>query len=215
MRCFLSAVGLFLILLSTNAQQYLDTHDPKNKEIKALLSKENDLNGFGGTDLKVTDIFKERALIVGAYGGVLINRNYMLGIAGYGIATNPEFDGFLPDGTEKKLNIHGGYGGLLVGATILAREVVHLSIPIVLGAGSVQITDEDFFQNSTDTDFTIESSTFFVVEPAAELEFNITKTLRLAAGASYRYIRATELDNLTDDNLTDWTGMLSLRFGRF
>ena len=212
---YLFSALLLVFTYSLLAQRYMDTHDPKDQEIKSLLSRENDLNGFGGADLKVTDIFKERALIVGGYGGVLINRNYMLGIAGYGIATNPEFDGILQDGSEKKLTIHGGYGGLLIGATILGKEVVHLSIPVVLGAGSVQVTDEDFFQNSTDTDFTIESSTFFVVEPAAELEFNITRTIRLAAGASYRYIRAVELDNLTDDNLTDWTGMLSLRFGRF
>lgn len=212
MKYLLASILLFGSFLSFS-QQFMNTHDPR--EIKSLLNKENVLNAFGGADIKVTDIMKERAMIVGGYGGLLINHNYMFGVAGYGIATNPEFDGFLPDGTEKKLNIHGGYAGLLIGVTILSRELIHLSIPIVLGVGQVQISDEDFFQNSISTDFTIESSTFFVGEPAAELEFNITRTFRIAAGASYRLVEASELNNLSDEDLTNWTAMVSFRFGRF
>jgi hypothetical protein len=207
---------LLLILIIPGlaiSQQYVDSYDPR--EIKSLLGKENHLNGFGGMDVKISDFFDERSLILGGYGGVLVNRNYFFGIAGYGIATQPNFDGITIDDSPSKLTLNGGYAGLLIGGTILAREIVHLSIPVILGVGEVQISDEDFFPNVDNAEFTIERSTFFVGEPGAELEFNITPTFRIAAGASYRYIYGLELRNLVDEDLTNWTGTVSFRFGRF
>ena len=218
----LVTTAFILGLLSATAQQYIDTNDPK--EIKSLLSKENDLNGFGGADIKITDLNSKRSMILGGYGGVLVNRRFLLGIAGYGIATNPEFEGQLPQGLlpdtvlnqlPRKLTINGGYAGLLLGGIVFTRELVHLSIPVVFGAGEIQISDEDFFQNSSDTDYTVENSTFFTIEPGAQLEFNITPTFRIAAGVSYRWIQGLELNNLEDSDLVSWTGTLSLRFGRF
>ena len=213
-----------LLLWSTISigQQYVDSNDPR--EIKSLLSKENDLNGFGGGDLKITDFGGERAMVLGGYGGILVNRRFMLGVAGYGIATNPEFVGTLPPGllpdspannADRNLTINGGYAGLTLGGIIFTRELVHLTIPVIVGAGEIQISDEDFFQNSTDTDFTIERSTFFVVEPGAQVEFNFTSSFRVAVGASYRWIQGLELSNLRDDDLSNFAGTLSLRFGRF
>ncbi|MBV6648025.1 MAG: hypothetical protein KI790_21365 [Cyclobacteriaceae bacterium] len=208
------AANLLMLTTQALAQQYMDTNDPR--EIKSLLSKDNELNGFGGADLKVSDFAGERTLVVGAYGGLLINRSYMFGLAGYGLATSVEFDGVIPGSQEvKKLNLYGGYAGVLIGGTIATRELIHLNIPILLGAGGMQVTDENFFQNDLDTDFTIEQSAFFVVEPAAELEFNITTGLRLAAGSSYRWIRGSDLNNLSDEDLSGWSVMFSVRFGRF
>ncbi|SNS54620.1 hypothetical protein SAMN05421640_0608 [Ekhidna lutea] len=199
------------------AQTYVDTHDPDDEEIKSLLSKQNDLNAFGAADLKVGDLKRERALLVGAYGGFIINRRYLFGVAGYGLVTNVEFEGLVQGQTdEKKLNLHGGYGGVLIGWTIAHKELVHISIPIVLGAGSFDVVDKDFFVNNpADSEFTIESSVFFVAEPGLEAEFNITKYFRLGAGLTYRYISGVELENVKDDEITGTTAIISFRFGRF
>ena len=67
---------LLLITVSTFAQRYVDTHDPKDEQVKSLLGKGNDINGFGGVDIKVSELVGERSLITGAYGGVLVNRRY-------------------------------------------------------------------------------------------------------------------------------------------
>ncbi len=203
--------------LSIQAQKYVDTYSPEDDKIKSLLGKENDINGFGAMDIKVGDFINERALLMGAYGGFIINRRYLFGVAGYGILTNVEFEGSVPGETEiKPLNLHGGYGGVLIGLTIAPRELIHLSIPIVLGAGAFEVADEDFFVNNpADSEFTVENSTFFIVEPGLELEFNITKYFRLGAGATYRHIAGTELANVKDEDLSGFSGMLSFRFGRF
>ncbi|WP_420316860.1 hypothetical protein [Ekhidna sp.] len=210
-------VILSLLAFSSYAQKYVDTYDPKNEEIKSLLSKQNDLNAFGAADLKVGDLKGERALLVGAYGGFIINRRYLFGVAGYGIVTNVEFDGMVQGQTEmKKLNLHGGYGGLLIGGTIAPKELIHISFPIVLGVGSLEVVDKDFFVNNpADSEFTIENTVFFVAEPGLEVEFNITKYFRLGAGMTYRYVSGSELDNIKDEDLTGTTAMISFRFGRF
>jgi hypothetical protein len=199
------------------SQKYLDTNDPKNDEVKSLLSKENDLNAFGAVDLKVGSFVDERGLLVGAYGGFIINRRYLLGVAGYGLVTNLEFQGMVPNDPEPRtLNLHGGYGGVLIGATIAHKELIHISIPIVLGVGSFEVTDKNFFSsNLADSEFTIENSIFFVLEPGIQLEFNITKYFRIGAGVTYRHISGTELMNVKDKDVSGTSGILSFRFGRF
>lgn len=206
---------LLFILFGTSAQRYVDTYDPKDEEVKSLLGKGNDLNLFGGADVKITDLVSEKGLIAGAYGGVLVNRRYFLALAGYGITTNVEFDGMV-GAEEKPLNLYGGYGGLMVGMMVGSKEVIHLTFPIFFGAGQMEISDKNFFPNSpNDAEFTIENSAFIVIEPGAQLEFNITENFRLGAGMSYRYITGLELDNVSDEDLSGSAISLSFRFGRF
>lgn len=213
MKHFYVACILLLPLLA-NAQTYVDTHDPN--EIKSLLGKGNDIKGFGGVDLKVTSLKDSRGLMTGAYGGLVINRNYLLGIGGYGLVTENEFKGTIPgDSTIKNLNLYGGYGGVIFGGTLFSKEVIHLSFPVLFGAGAAEVSDKDFFSTSVDTDFTIENSVFFVIEPAAQLEINITPYFRIAAGASYRYVTGSDLQNIEDGDLEGLTTTLSFRFGRF
>lgn len=214
-----SLITTFLVTLACalSAQRYVDTNDPDNEEIKSLLNKENDLNGFGGADLKISDFKGERGLLVGAYGGLVINRRYLFGLAGYGLVTDIEFEGTLPGrDTTKTLNLYGGYGGVLIGASIAPKELIHISIPILLGAGAFEVEDESFFNsNLSEPEFVVENSVFFVVEPGIEIEFNVSNHFRLGFGATYRYITGSDLLNVSDEEVTGATGMISFRFGRF
>ncbi len=181
------------------------------EEIKALFSKENEIKGFGGVDFNVTDLYKERSLLLGAYGGAIINRHVMFGLAGYGIATENQFQG----ASNAMLNIEGGYGGLYLGGIIFPNEVVHLTIPVLFGAGTFHIVDKQYFPGAFDKEYVLESTAFFVVQPSAQLEVNITQFLRLGVGATYRLIRGSDLRNISDDELTNWGGVCSIRLGRF
>lgn len=197
------------------AQRYVDTYDPKKEEVKSLLGKGNELNGFGGIDLKISELAGERGMITGGYGGVLVNRRYLVAVGGYGIATKIEFDG-LVGAAEKPLNLHGGYGGVMVGGMIGSKEVIHLIFPVFFGAGQVEVSDKNFFPNNpNDAEFTIESSAIMVIEPGAQLEVNVTEYFRFSAGMSYRYVTGSELENLSDSDLSGSSIMISFRFGRF
>ncbi len=211
--CLTLIIFIPVILYS---QKYMDTHDPKSSDVKSLLGKDNEFAGFGGVDLKMSRIKDDRTLLMGMYAGTIINRNYLLGLAGYGIASTNDFKGSYPGSTvQRKLNLHGGYGGVIIGATMFTREIIHLSFPILLGAGSMDVVDDKFLNSNTAWDVTIEKSAFFVLEPSAQIEINITKKFRIAGGVSYRYITASGFTNLENDDLTGLASTLSFRFGRY
>ncbi len=211
------AIGIFLFFLSSvKAQVYVDSHNPD--EIKSLIGKSSETYGYGSADLKIGDIAGNRSLIVGGSGGVIVNRTYFLGLAGYGLITDNEVDGLIPTAStpvEKKLDIYGGYGGMVFGFTLWTREPVHLHFPFLVGAGAFEVVDNNFFNNNFDTDFSIERSAFFIGEPGAQIEFNITENFRLGAGVSYRLVKGLEMVNLEDEDLTGLSTNISVRFGKF
>ena len=154
----------------------------------------------------------QEGLLVGVTGGVTVNKYLIFGLGGYGLATKTTIQGTNPD---KPLRLYGGYGGAVLGFNLFPRQVVHLSFPILIGAGTFYLEDETFFNNSFDPEYTIEKSSFFVAEPTALLEINVTSFFRFGAGVGYRYIDGLDMENLTSDDLSDWSGTLVFKFGRF
>ncbi len=211
---------LTILLLSTvllpesgYGQKYVDSDEVA--EVKSLLNRDNDLSGFGSVDFKVTELIDTRAMVLGARAGLVVNRRFLFGLGGYGIATNLEFDGNPSSGQIRPLQLYGGYAGMLIGGIVAPRKMFHISFPLLLGAGGVEVSDENFFPRSSDSGYSIERSAFFVVEPGLELEVNVTRVLRLAIGGSYRWVRGSDLTTVTDDDLTNWAGNFAIRFGGF
>jgi hypothetical protein len=197
---------IILFVISSHALLAQNSSDPQ-----AIFSGNSDLKGFGSYDMKLTPIADNTSLFIGAKGGVTVNKFFSLGAAGYGLVSSSDI--ISENGVPLKLN--GGYGGLLIGFQAFPRKVVHLSFPIILGGGTMYLTDEYFFQNPSDSDFTVEKSGFVVVEPGAHLEFNVTRFFHLEMGASYRYVQGLNMRNLTDEQLLGWAIDLSLKFGSF
>lgn len=185
--------------------------------MKSLLGKTKDLTGFGNFDFRVGQVKDKETLILGGYGGILINRNVMMGIAAYGITTNVEFDSDLPNhGTPTKLKLNGGYSGLLLGAKIATKEILHLSIPIVAGVGHVDISDPNYFDlPGGDNDYIIDSSNFFMIEPGLMLEINISHHFRLGLGGSYRIAKGLNTDYIEEGDLSGFSGVIGFQFGNF
>lgn len=213
-RYILIIIGCSIVSL-VQAQQYTDK--PKNNEIKALIGKEKEITGFGNVDFRVGEVVDQQALLIGTYGGVLINKNVMLGVAGYGIATESQFEGFNPETSEvRDLNLYGGYAGMLMGFKVASKEIIHLSVPMIIGAGHLEVSDDHYFDLANgDNDFTLESSSFFVFEPSALIELNISHHFRLGFGAGYRLVRGSSLENVSDEDLSGYSGVVSIQLGKF
>lgn len=213
-RKYIIAALLSLACTLLKAQQFTDG---KKNEIKSLIGKEKEITGFGNVDFRIGEVVSQQALIMGAYGGILVNKNVMLGVAGYGIATESQFEGFNPETREQRdLNIYGGYAGMLMGFKIASKEIIHLSVPMVIGAGHLDISDDNYFDLSNgDNDFNLESTAFFVFEPSALLELNVSHHFRLGFGAGYRLVRGSNLKNLNDNDLSGFSGVVSFQLGKF
>ncbi|MEQ9423364.1 MAG: hypothetical protein RJQ09_03020 [Cyclobacteriaceae bacterium] len=182
----------------------------KDDAVKSLISKHNEINGFGAVDFKYTEIYNEKALIFGFNGGVIINKHIMLGVGGYGLTTEIEVnDDIFPP------HLEGGYGGILLGVVAAPVEIVHFTFPVLLGAGSFHIVDRELDFNNFSRAISLESSSFAVVEPGLQVEINISKNFRFAVGSTYRLIQGVSFNDINDSDLSGFTGNITFRVGKF
>lgn len=206
-----------LFTLTSYAQQYTDTEQSSGEEVKSLLAKGKEMTGFGNVDFRISQMMDAQSLLIGGYGGLLLNKNVMFGVGAYGLAANTEFSGVDPmSNVAKDLTLYGGYGGLLLGFKIASKEIIHLSVPILIGGGHLDVSDDNYFSNYTeDRKYDLESSAYFAVEPSALLEINVSQRFRLGMGAGYRLVRGLNLENVEDDDMSGFSGVVSFQIGNF
>jgi len=166
--------------------------------------------GFGGPVIKYTQIKNEPAVLVGGRGGWIINHTFIIGGGGYGLANQIEADYFTDYYNKPYINF--GYGGFELEYIIQSDKLVHFSIYTLIGAGGVNYRDNSY-NNWEDWDYN--SDEFFVLEPALNVEVNITSFFRINAGANYRFISGVSYDNLKNEDFSGFSGVLTLKFGSF
>jgi hypothetical protein len=174
----------------------------------------------GYTQFDSKDVF-----LPGLNFGMILNHNWSIGLSGSFIGnTNylyfPDvyYDTYSKQWSEARLG--GGYGGLLLEYTLLPRSVVHVSFPLIIGGGYLAYYNDDlnytsgYPYNHYDHQ-AVDDDGFFVIEPGIKAEFNIIKKLRMGIGVSYRYSPDVDLSNTPSNLINQFTGKLSLRFGKF
>lgn len=202
-------VFLFIFIGQTRAQDY-ELSD--NGEVKTLLGKHTKLRGFGSVDLKVSQWNEQTALLVGGHGGIILNNQFIIALGGYGITTRSKFT---DPNDQENMYLGGGYGGLILGYSIFAKEVFHVNFPILFGGGGIDVLEDEDNVFTNGFDNIVETSGFFIVEPGMELEINIARFFRFAIGGSYRFIEGANLDNVANSKLNDWSTHVSFKFGKF
>jgi len=127
--------------------------------------------------------------------------------------------GFFNQELNKDIRIEGGYGGLTFEYTLFPQSLVHLNIPITIGAGGFTYVDA---QNPIGAVNPAGSQAFFAMEGGAELEINVAKFMKVGLGASYRSVSGTSFLNQNNEqeiiNASILNGMnygIVLKFGRF
>ena len=100
---------------------------------------------------------------------------------------------------------------------IMPKFPVHLSFPILFGVGGISYVTKDAndYHNMVE-----DSEVFLIAEPAAELEFNLTRNFRLALGASYRFTTPFDVGTtgslpVNANAIESWSYMITFKFGRF
>jgi hypothetical protein len=186
----------------------------KEKDIKTLFGKDRSHGKYGSLSLGYSGIDNRQTLVFGQK--VTWLPAHMIGI---GMGINEFISEYRYDpvsGHDKYLL--GGYGGMYVEPILLPRMPIHASFPILMGIGgmSLMYSDNDFL----DSNMLDEFQTFLILEPGAEIELNITRSLRLAAGITYRFTTPFELkspESFTTDveSLRSLTFKLAFKFGRF
>ncbi len=159
--------------------------------------------GFGAPVFKLTQIHGGLAGMSGGRGGWIINHRFVVGGAGYGLQPGIH-TGYTSSGLRPDLQM--GYGGLDLGYVDRSNRIVHMSGDVLVGAGAVS------YQDHMDG---APSSQFTVVEPAVDLELNVSRWFRIAAGGSYRFISGVSIPDVSASDLRGVAGTLAFKFGKF
>jgi hypothetical protein len=207
---FTAAIILaFAVCLTASAQN--------DQEISTLFGERDgniDHGGWGGLTFGYTKIRELDTYLMGARGGWLIDHHLTIGLAGYGFITDRTFYASedYPDAS-----LAGGYGGLFLEANIAPFYPVHVTIPLLIGAGGIAFADQKWYEgnNYDNPASSIDSDAYFVLEPGLELEVNLIKFMRLGVGGSYRYTSQVSMINSSGSMLHGWNGYFTLKFGWF
>jgi hypothetical protein len=208
--------ALLSSIMIINAQE--EEKQVKDKEFKTIFGGTK-IGGYGGIGLGYTMINDIDAVIFNARGAVILNHWLAMGLTGSGFVNEGTYYGSL----NKDVSHVGGYGGILIEPIIFPKTKVHVSFPIVAGVGGISFTTFNDENDQEDRSNDIEASeSFFVIEPGAEVEFNLFKFMRMSAFATYRYTSGIDLKNIASEMektsktaLNGFTVGLNMKFGKF
>lgn len=188
-------------------------------QMKTLLGNKKKLahGGYMGFSVLGSEINDESALLVGGRLAWVMDHKLAIGFAGYGLTNSITVNTVNSSSDISEFGM--GYGGLLIEPIIGSRQPIHVSFPVIIGAGGA-----GFFDNGVryyDPDNQVWESSrndgdaFFVVEPGIDVELNVVKYFRFAVGASYRYVDQLSLDGLEAEDLSGFSAGITLKLGFF
>jgi len=161
---------------------------------------------FGGPLIKYTKLNGEDALIVGARGGWAFNSILTIGGGAYVLLNDIPINAAQSD--TNFINL--GYGGIVAEYVGMSDNMIHWQINMLLGTGAVST------RNGNKTG---KNDMIFVFEPGADGVLNISSTIRVALGLSYRIVSGVDPDNfngyLANSDLSGFTASLTMLFGSF
>lgn len=204
---------IFVSLLAFSGMLCAQSNE-QEREMQTLFgNRQLSFGGFGGPGVSYSKFNGKDAWLVGGMGAAVVNHSFFFGGGGFGIVNSPYFPMF---NSGQGAYTEGGYGGAMLGVIIKPHKVLHLSIPVLIGGGSLIYSDipmSDY--NHNPSVHVIDQTEFFVVEPGVELELNVFRFMRVAAGVKYRYTSALKLIDTPRDAFNTLSGSITFKFGNF
>lgn len=171
------------------------------------------VGGFGAPTIKYTTFDKKSALMLGGYAGVMLNSRLMLGAGAYGLTNN--IDAPRANAADPELFWNMWYTGFVPEYTIKSNKLIHAAVGALIGGGGVYKSARWWRDGDIDIDDSIDHSGFFVAEPHASVEVNITSFLRIGVGGSYRFVQGSNTPGITDGRLSGPAAHFTIKAGRF
>jgi hypothetical protein len=133
----------------------------------------------------------------GLRGGVYVNKSFAIGVTAQGVASSQT------KVEDDEVRNFGTYGGLLLQYIWRSDQLIHGTVESTIGDGR-------WCAAGTST-----CSQFLVFEPAASVEINVAKHVRLASGVGYRLAVAGSGEGSSSRDLSGLAIRSSLIFGSF
>lgn len=172
---------------------------------------------FMAWDTKATKLIGEPAILTGGRIGWNVNGVMNMGFSAQGLVPTVQktFSSDVFQNQDARLLM--GYGGITLEPVIGSRLPIHVTFPTTIGAGWVgYVKDwkhETAYTNHEDD--LLDDEIFFVLEPSAMIEMNLTKILRVSMGGSYRFTDDVKLLETSATALQGFNFQFSIKLGRF
>ena len=179
-----------------------------------LVAQENTLingkvnsGGYGAFFTKVGGIKGQSGVLMGGQGAWILNHKLAIGGKGYALIS--------PADVEELTNVKMEYGcwGGLIEYVIASDKLIHLNISTMIGAGEVRYSVNDYTQPPSEVDYSPDG--VFVIEPGVDIELNVHKNFRIALGAYYRITSGVQYADLSNSDLSGFSGQITFKFGVF
>ncbi|WP_160714504.1 hypothetical protein [Chitinophaga solisilvae] len=180
------------------------------------LTRKNTVGGYGALHTGITAIGGHASLMAGGYGGVLLDRKYMLGL---GLNAMGNMIKKQHDGLDR--NWHMWYTGLAFEYTHQTDKKFHWSAGALVGGGNLTERmpwnwGKDWEElHNWNEDRVVSNYGFYAIEPFVNLEMNLNKHMRLFASGKYRRVFGSGSDVLTDSKLSSPTFSIGIKAGKF
>jgi len=187
--------------------------DPEKKPVEAngyepprTLIKPGALrfSGYGAPEVQLCYIDDQVRVFTGGRGGLIINDQFVIGGAGYGMTSSLSTT---IDGEPKRVRL--GYGGLLLEWYFFPKSLIHISAGTLIGAGGVGA----FRHGSHSEDDMADDC--FVLQPEINLFINLTKYCRVGIGGNYRFVEGLDKSGLSDNVYRRFSATIMVQFGKF
>ncbi len=208
-KLILFAGGLMIALAS-----FSQNNDNNGDEIRTIMGRQHySTGGYGSFGAGYSLIDNKDAVVLTGRGAWIAGHSLAFGFAGTGFVNS-----FSPaEGTDRVVNLTGGYGGFLFEPILLPRFPVHLSFPCIAGVGGIAYTSSIKPVDSFDyyDTWVEDTQAYLVAEPGVELELNVLRFFRMSFGVSYRFTSDIDWNYSAPDVLEGWTAGMSFKFGKF
>lgn len=207
--------------LYTEEQEKEELDEIKRNQPQTLFGSDNSFGGYAAFSFGYKDYNGNAAFVSG--GRLMFVANHYLGIGfgGKGIVSNTETIPYAENGSNHNRYTYnyGGYGGLYLEPVLMSMKPIHVTFPILLGAGAIgeSTWDDDYNDIISYGDYgTGVSSVFFVAEPGVDIEFNIAKWFRISLGASYTFTSDIEgIPNMDTNAMNGFNYNMTFKMGWF
>lgn len=170
----LSVVTALLMVLSSVASAQMQD------STQTLMKSGVEVLELWAPELKINSIQGSTGTLIGLYGGALIDRTFLIGLAGGVNLGHP--------------TINYGYIGGIVQYIVKPARLVHCSGQMFFGYGTAK-DYENTKSGLMDNFWNISGANFFLVEPGINLEMNIKPGMTLVTGLSYRFVSGLNESN--------------------
>ncbi|WP_341837036.1 hypothetical protein WJU16_04005 [Chitinophaga pollutisoli] len=197
MKKLLTVFALLTMIAETQAQDI--------QTLAGRTGKPKTFGAYGHALGTISAVNGDFAVFTGAYGGVFLNKKWLLGAGAKSLANNVRLE------TPDRPHIGFWYTGAVAEYVHNTDKLFHWSAGALVGGGSVSERDKTYHTR----DLVYASSAVVVAEPFVQVEMNVTHYLRVVAGGSYRRVFGAGGVNITNDKLSAPGFSLGVKAGLF